>query len=129
MNAAGYLLIDDQGNNRIRQVDMVPVANLWNRKLSFPDTLVGQTSGPLTVKFQNSGLASLPISDTVRDGQDPQNFRNFLEQLRGSNASAIVLLRGRDFYTHQPGQRTATLTINTALGPQVVNLSGNGIGQ
>lgn len=33
------------------------------------------------------------------------------------------------FTPTQPGQRTATLTINTALGPQVVNLSGNGIGQ
>ncbi len=74
VNASGELLIADQGNNRARQVDMVPVANLWNMKLNFPNTPVGQTSAPLGAKLQNSGLASLPVSSVQLGGSDPGDF-------------------------------------------------------
>jgi sugar lactone lactonase YvrE len=126
VNGAEELLIADQGNNRIRQVDMVPTANLWEAKLDFPNTPVGQTSGPMTIKLQNAGLASLPISSTQLGGTDPGDFgissNSCLTQLPPESFCYV----GVTFTPTQTGQRTATVTINTSLGPQVVNLLGTG---
>jgi len=126
VNAAEQLLIADQGNNRIRQVDMVPVPALWNKKLSFPNTTVGQTSAPLQVKFQNAGLASLQLNDTVLGGADPQDFQITSNSCTGLMQPESFCYVSATFTPTQAGQRTATLTINTALGPQLVNLLGTG---
>jgi trimeric autotransporter adhesin len=135
VNASQQLLIADVGNNRIRQVDMVPIAALWNRKLSFPTTTVGQTSTPLVAKLQNAGLASLPVSGVVESGNDPQDF-TIIQNGPGMLACVPQVSPGPGaqqfcyvtvtFTPTQAGQRTATVTINTSLGPQVVKLSGMG---
>jgi sugar lactone lactonase YvrE len=126
VNGAQNLLIADEGNNRIREVDMVPVVNLWNRKLSFPNTTVGQTSAPLTAKLQNSGLASLPISNTMLGGSDPQDFAISSNSCVTEMPPQSFCYVGVTFTPTQIGQRTATLTVNTSLGAQNVTLVGTG---
>jgi len=135
VNSTNQLLIADQGNDRIRQVDMVPTANLWNRKLTFPNTPVGQTSSPLAAKMQNAGLASLPVSSVQLGGNDPGDF-NIVANAQGELPCTPQVSPGPGsqqfcyvtvtFSPQQTGTRTATVTINTSLGPQVVNLTGVG---
>jgi trimeric autotransporter adhesin len=135
VSGSGELLIADQGNNRIRQVDLVPVGDLWEHKLSFPETVVDNTSAPLTAKLQNSGLASLPISSVQLGGADMADFA-IVANGAGEPACTTQLSPGPGtqqfcyvsvtFTPQKTGTRTATVTINTSLGPYVVNLTGVG---
>jgi hypothetical protein len=126
VNGAGYLLIGDQGNNRIRQVDLVPVAVVLNKKLTFPATTVGQTSAPMTANLGNSGLATLPLTTTVLGGADPGDFaitgNACVTQLAPQAECGVTVT----FTPTAKGTRSATATINTSLGPQVVTLVGTG---
>jgi trimeric autotransporter adhesin len=135
VSGSEVLLIADQGNNRIRQVDMVPVADLWNLKLTFPATTVGQTSSSLTAKLENSGLASLPISSVQISGPQMSAFQ-IVPNASGLLACTPQLSPGPGtqgfcyvtvtFTPQQTGKSTATLTINTSLGAENVALSGTG---
>jgi trimeric autotransporter adhesin len=128
------LLIADQGNNRIRQVDMVPTANLWEQKLVFPTTTVGQSSSPQAAKLQNAGLASLPISSVMESGDvadfpivgNSPGMLACVPQLSPGPGTQQFCYVTVTFTPQQTGTRTATLTINTSLGARVVNLSGVG---
>jgi trimeric autotransporter adhesin len=126
VNGAGNLLIDDQGNNRIREVDMVPVAQLVNTKLTFPATPVGQTSAPMTAKLANSGLAELSLGTTLLGGADPGDFavvgNTCVTQLSPLTECSVSVT----FTPTKTGSRTATLTINTGLGAENVKLVGTG---
>ena len=130
VNGSEQLLIADHGNNRVRMVDMVPVPALWNRKLVFPDTPVGQSSQPMQAKLQNAGLASLPISSTMLGGDDPQDFsvkpNTCVTQLSPGPGTQSFCYVTVTFTPTQTGQRTATVTVNTSMGPQLVNLIGTG---
>jgi trimeric autotransporter adhesin len=133
VNPSQQLLIADHGNNRIRQVNMVPAAVLWERNLDFPNTPVGQTSAPLSGNpngapegLQNIGLASLPISGTVKGGNDPQDFSIFANTCKTQLSPGLSCIVTVTFTPTQTGQRTAYVQINTSLGPQIVNLSGVG---
>jgi len=126
VNSEGNLLIADQGNNRIREVDMVPVGQLLQTKLTFPTTPVGQTSSPLTALLGNSGLATLPLTTTILGGADPGDFaivsNTCVTQLAPQSECSV----GVTFTPTKTGTRTATLTINTSLGAQNVKLVGTG---
>jgi NHL repeat len=135
VSPSGELLIADQGNNRIRQVDMVPLAELWNQKLTFPATTVGSTSSPLAAKLQNSGLASLPISSVQLGGTNPSSFAIVanasgmlpcVPQVSPGPGSQQFCYVTVTFTPQLTGTNTATITINTGLGPKVVKLTGVG---
>jgi streptogramin lyase len=126
VDGAQQLLIADSGNNRIRQVDMVPTATLWNKKLNFPNTTVGQKSTPLNIKMQNAGLASLPLGTTDLGGADPQDFAISSNSCVTQESPQSFCYVGVTFTPTQTGTRTATVTINTSLGGQVVTLTGVG---
>jgi hypothetical protein len=127
------LLIADDGNNRIRQVDMVPVVALPVQKLNFGTVQVGGTSPQQTASMQNYGLATLPISSTVLS--DPVDF----QILPGTNTCVTQLppgpVKGQYkslcsvnvvFTPQSTGTFNATLTFNTGVGPEVVHLTGIG---
>ena len=127
------LLIADQGNNRVRQVDMVPVVAQFQMKLNFGDVNDGTTSPPLTATMQNYGLATLPISSTQIQGADASYF-NIV-----SNTCANQLPPGPmtgnyksmcsvqvTFSPVNPGPYSATLVVNTSLGTYSWQLSGTG---
>jgi hypothetical protein len=126
INGSQYLLIGDQGNNRIRQVDLVPVAILLNKKLTFPATTVGQTSAPMTANLGNSGLATLPLTTTVLGGADPGDFaitaNACVTQLAPQAECGVTVT----FTPTAKGTRSATATINTSLGAQIITLVGTG---
>jgi len=135
VSGAEELLIADEGNNRIRQVDMVPEVALYERNLNFGNETVGQTSSPLTETMQNYGLATLFITSTNIGGSDPGDF----SIVPGSNTCVNQLPPGPTsgsgkstcsvqitFTPTQSGTRTATLTFNTSLGAENVNLTGVG---
>jgi hypothetical protein len=133
VSGAEELLIADDGNNRIRQVDMVPVVALPVQKLNFGDVTVGDTSTPQTASMQNYGLATLPISGTVLS--DTVDF----QIVNGTNTCVTQLPPGPTkgqfkslcsvnvvFTPQTTGTFNATLTFNTSLGPEVVKLTGVG---
>jgi hypothetical protein len=53
------LLLAETGNNRIRNVPLVPVDKLSSTSVNFGDEPVGQTSPPQIVTLVNSGLDDL----------------------------------------------------------------------
>jgi len=135
VNSTEYLLIADQGNNRVRQVDMVPVIAMFQKKLDFGSVQDGTTSSTLYATMQNYGLASLPIIGTPTiTGTDQQFFtivsNTCVNQLppgpaQGSGKSTCSV--GVQFTPQAPpGSYNAALNINTSLGQQVVNLIGVG---
>lgn len=125
VNGSQYLLIADSGNNRIRQVDMVPAA-LSTPSLKFGAVPVGQTTPPLPAYLKNTGLADLPISNIAISGTNAGDFTI------GSNTCAIQLAPGIvcaanvTFAPQGKGARNATLTFTDSLGQQNVKLSGTG---
>jgi hypothetical protein len=128
-----FLLIADDGNNRIRQVDMVPVVALPVQKLNFGTVQVGGTSTQQTASMQNYGLATLPISSTVlsdtTDFQIVQGTNTCVTQLPPGPATGQhkSLCSVNVVFTPQStGTFNATLTFNTSLGPEVVKLTGIG---
>lgn len=134
VNGNEQLLIADQGNNRIRQVDMVPLATLFKRNLNFGTITVGQVSPSQTATMQNYGLATLPIQSTVL--LDTTNFAI----VAGSNTCVTQLAPGPVsgaglqstctaqvvFQPQSSGKFTTTLTFNTSVGAEVVTLTGTG---
>jgi trimeric autotransporter adhesin len=66
------LLIADNGNNRIREVALVPVATLSATSLTFPDQAVGTTSSPMQVTLQNTGSDDLTFSTITVSGDFAQ---------------------------------------------------------
>ena len=135
VSGAEELLIADDGNNRIRQVDMVPEVALYKLTLNFGDETVGQTSAPLTATMQNYGLATLFITSTGIGGSDQGDF----SIVPGSNTCVNQLPPGPTsgngkstcsvqitFTPTQTGTSTATLTFNTSAGAENVKLIGIG---
>jgi sugar lactone lactonase YvrE len=64
----GNLYIADGGNNRIRTVPLVPVANYQPSSLSFPATPLNTTSAPLGWTVTNNGSDDLYISNSAFQG-------------------------------------------------------------
>jgi trimeric autotransporter adhesin len=126
VSGSGTLLIADQGNNRIRQVDLVAVPVLENKKLAFPATTVGQTSAPLTGKLANSGLADLPITQVQIGGTDPGDFAISQNTCVTQAAPQSTCSVSVTFTPTEAKARSATLTITTSLGTENITLLGTG---
>jgi len=126
VSGSAVLLIADEGNNRIRQVDMVPGASLSSKTLAFPTTPVGQTSAPLIGKLKNTGLADLPINSVSLGGADPQDFTitgNTCVTVVAPHLSCSVTVT---FTPTKKGARKATVEISTGLGARNIKLTGTG---
>ncbi|MGH9498984.1 MAG: hypothetical protein ACRD3L_07550 [Terriglobales bacterium] len=128
VNAAGYVLIADQGNNRVRQVDTVPVGVALTSKLAFPPTPVGQTSAPMTAQFKNKGLNDVFVTKVSFGGQNPGDFAIYQNQdtcipelAPGLECSITVV-----FKPTGTGNRKANLNITTNLGTGQLPLTGTG---
>jgi trimeric autotransporter adhesin len=133
VDGAGNLLIADTGNNRIREVDMVPVVAQFQMKLGFGTIQDGTTSQTMYATMQNYGLATLPIYSTQIQGADEAYFpivsNTCINQLppgptHGTDKSTCSV--GIQFAPTAPGPYNATLIINTSLGQEMWKLSGQG---
>ena len=131
VNGSEQLLIADQGNNRVRQVDMVPVLAQFEKNINFGTIGVGQSSPQMPATIQNYGLATLSLGTTQLS--DPVNFSI------ASNTCQTGLPPGPPsgqykstctvevvFNPQSSGTFNATLTVNTGLGAVTFNLTGIG---
>jgi sugar lactone lactonase YvrE len=125
VNGSQYLLIADSGNNRIRQVDMVP-AVLSTPSLKFGTVPVGQTTPPLPAYMKNTGLADLPISNVAISGANAGDFAVASNTCVVQLAPGIVCAANITFTPQTKGPRNATLIFTDTLGQQTVKLSGAG---
>jgi len=93
--------------------------------LTFPDTLVGQSSSPQTVTVSNTGGSSFTISSIATSPQFSQTNNCPSSLAPGATCTVNVV-----FSPTAAGPQTGTLTFtDTAPGsPQTVTLSGNGVG-
>jgi len=134
VNGNEYLLIADYGNNRIRQVDMVPEVAQYERNINFGSIPVGQTSTAEPATLQNYGLATLFISNTTITGAGSADFSIYsntcITQLApgptsGSDKSTCTAMI--TFTPPNDGNFSATLTFYTSVGNFNVNLTGEGV--
>jgi hypothetical protein len=125
VNSSGNLLIADTGNNRIRQVDLMAAVNL-PKKVSFPNTPVGQTSQPVNVNLKNTGLADLSISNVVITGRNLGDFAISQNTCGAQLAPAGICSVSVTFTPSKTGTRSAYLTITDSLGQPQVYMVGTG---
>jgi len=120
------LLIADAGNNRIREVPLVPVAGFSPALLIFSTQSVGTQSQPVTVTLTNTGADDLSIASIVASGDFAQT-----NNCPGSPAVLAPSLNCTITVTFTPtakGQRTGLITVtdNGFKSPQSVKLRGTG---
>jgi len=111
VNGSESLLIADTGNNRIRQVNMVPVLRRSPSSLTFPTTTVGQTSASQTVKYNNtSGLAdqALGAFSITGNSSDFNIVGNTCHSVLAPDTSCVVTI---NFSPKATGKRTGHLVI------------------
>jgi trimeric autotransporter adhesin len=128
VNAAKSLLIADNGNNRIRQTNMVPVLTANATSLTFQTTQVGSTSPPKSVKLTNIGADDQVFGTFEITGQDPLDFQ---VQPTGCDLLQLKLLAPDlncevtvVFTPQQTGMRTAFLKLSNLT--ERLPLSGTG---
>jgi hypothetical protein len=95
--------------------------------LTFPDTTVGSTSGPLPVTFQNVGPTALPITSLGWSGSNgPFSETNTCGTSVPANSSCTFSFT---FHPLSVGTFTATLSIGDPdpSGPQKITLTGTGV--
>jgi hypothetical protein len=101
-----------------------PIAMLSASKLTFPKTLIGQTTS-LTVTLTNTGNATLNISNVVATGDFAVQSNGCGAQVLAGNNCTITV----GFAPAAKGSRTGILqlTDNAANNPQRVALTGMGM--
>jgi hypothetical protein len=101
-----------------------PTDTLSPMSLTFPGTIVGQTSAQQTVSLTNSGAVPLTSIAWVASGPF-QLSSNCTTQLAGNSSCSIAVV----FDPTAPGVQTGILTISdiTRAQPQTVTLSGTGL--
>jgi len=109
----------------LRGTGVQPVTRLSTTALSFAGQMVGTTSPAQTVALTSDGVAPLNISAIAASGDFGQS-----NDCPGSLAPAGNCTISVTFTPTTPGARTGTLTItdNAPGSPQVVTLSGTGVG-
>lgn len=109
VNNSEYLLIADNGNNRIRQTDMVPVLTVTPNSLTFPATTVGQHSKPQSFTFQNTGSAVQSLGTWSFGGPDPGDFTIYGNTCGATLAPDLKCFVSIVFTPQAKGTRTAYL--------------------
>jgi phospholipase C/archaellum component FlaF (FlaF/FlaG flagellin family) len=101
-----------------------PAVTLAPISLTFPDTSVGSSSGPLTVTLTNSGHADLTIDSITASGDYSQSNTCGAIVTAGASCTIDVV-----FTATAAGTREGTVVIadNAPGSPQAVPLTGNGI--
>jgi len=102
----------------------VPTVGLNPSSLSFPDTVVGQSSQPQVVTFTDTGHEDLDISRISISSDFSETNTCGSDVFAGKSCTVSVI-----FTPTAPGPRPGTLTItdNAANSPQTVPLSGIGV--
>ncbi len=125
--ATGTLtLVDSIGTQtvQLKGTGMAPPADtLSPASLSFPDTVIGNSSSALSVTLNNSG--DLPLTSIAAAVTGPfQTYNNCTTQLTGHASCSISVA----FVPTQAGAATGTLTVSDILhASQKVSLSGAGL--
>ena len=81
----------------------------------------------MNAQLQNTGLTDLPVSGVQLGGADPGDFAVSSDTCIPQVGPQQVCSVGVTFTPTVLGSRSATLTINTSLGPQNVALTGTGV--
>lgn len=129
VNSAKSLLIADNGNNRIRQTNMVPVLTANKTALNFPNTKVGTSSAPMSVKLTNIGADDQPFGTFEIVGQDSGDFTiqssstcpSLPESMLAPDLSCVLSVV---FTPQATGLRTAFLKVSNLT--ERLPLSGTG---
>jgi hypothetical protein len=103
-----------------------PIAVLSPTSLTFPDTIKGATSSPLSVKVTNYGDTALSISSTAINGDFVIQTNGCGTSLAANSSCTISMV----FEPSTTGARTGTLTISDNAAnssTQTVSLSGLGV--
>ncbi len=128
--AAGTVTVADSAGTQTAQLSgtgvLGPTDTLSVSGLSFPATVDGQISAPLTVTLTNSGGLSLTsISTSVTSNQGSSDFQavsNCGSQLAANLSCSIAVTLTPSIV----GSETGTLYIGDALKSQSVKLAGSG---
>jgi hypothetical protein len=124
VNGSESLLIADNGNNRIRQVNMVPVLRRSPSSLTFPATTVGQNSAPQVVNYNNDAGAADQILGAFSITGDTADFKIQSNTCGGllapDNKCSVTIV----FTPQAVGARTGSLVI--AGTTSKTKLSGTG---
>jgi hypothetical protein len=107
----------------VQVVETPATAVLTPASLSFPKTLVGQTSAGQTATLANTGQLALTISSIFTSGNFNET-NNCGTSLAGGQSCTITVT----FAPTQNGMLTGQLSVNDSAGTQTVNLSGTGFG-
>jgi len=124
VNSSGSLLIADTANNRIRQVDMVPVISANKTRIDFPPTPVGQTSKPIALKITNVGAADQPLGTFTITGPNKGDFSTAGTNCGAQLAPDLSCSVNVTFTPQAQGTRNAFLTMTGFT--QRLPLSGTG---
>jgi hypothetical protein len=127
-NGAVTINDDSPGNPHIIQlagVGLAPGISLNPTMLTFPAQGINSTSPAQNVTMQNTGGASLSISQIAISGANAGDFGeiNTCGLSLGAGASCTISVT---FTPTALGSRAATLNITDAVGTQTVNLTGTG---
>ena len=99
-----------------------PTDTLSATSLTFPGTILGQTSSAQAVTLTNSG--DVPLTSIVPSVSGPfQLSSNCTTQLAGNSSCSISVA----FEPTAAGAQTGTLTVSDAIRTQTVALSGTGL--
>jgi hypothetical protein len=127
--ATGAITITDNslGSPHVIQLTgqgATPVVTLNPTSLSFPDTIVGQSSSAMAVTMTNTGHATLTISHISISGDFSETNTCGASLSAGQNCSISVI-----FTPTALGARSGSVTIadNASNSPQMIPLSGTGI--
>jgi hypothetical protein len=100
-----------------------PTDTLSTTSLSFPPTVIGQSSAPLTVGISNTG--GLPLTSIAVSASGPYQVSSNCTTTLVANSSCSVSVV---FTPTQPGTQSGTLTISDITNRgQNVSLSGTGV--
>lgn len=107
---SGDLYIADGGNNRVRYVDLLPIADLGQPQVNFPPQPLGTTSAPMIFTNHNKGGDDIFITSTTITGDfafvdNPPCANNII-------APGIKCSIGVTFTPTGYGERSGKVTIN-----------------
>jgi hypothetical protein len=125
--AAGALtMVDGEGTHSVQLTGTglaPPTDTLSTAALTFPDTVIGQSSAAQTVSLTNSG--DYPLTSIATSVTGPFQVVNKCTALLAAKSTCYLSVV---FTPTQPGAQSGTLTVSDILNAgQTVTLSGSGL--